>query len=217
MIRQGLTVGLVSLLVFFVVLIEYLDLQRSFFAWLVLLYLIFWTRKQRDWILLWVIYSFAFWGTQLGREDGTALLVLSTLAHASLIVASYFIPPHMQKNEHLLKVVAAFLVTPLACNNLFFHPFLSLFRLLLFIGTQFFFQETNSSGIGSVYLLFSKVEALLPLVATHLAVKALAKKYGKVIPILPTSSSSAFPATQEPPQPRSGTREYFKSIIGDDQ
>lgn len=202
--EEVLCLGSVCLIIFAQVIVERFELPRPVVAWLVLVYWICWNRKRnKDWIHLWVLYGFAFWSAQLAREDGTALLVITTLMQAALIVAGYFVPEPLLAKSWVKVAISVLLVTPLACNNLFFHPVLAIFRLAVFSAAARFVPHP----IGAVYLLFSKAEALLPLIMTHVVVRSVARNYGNVIPDLPI-------VTQKPPKETKPVRtSYFTTLL----
>lgn len=203
--QEVLRLGSVCVLISVQVIVDRFELARPTVAWMILIYWILWNRnRNKDWIQLWVLYGFAFWSAQLARDDGTALLVITTLMQAALIIAGYFVPASVLQNPWVHVAISVLLVIPLACNNLFFHPVLAIARLAMF----FVSERLVPNSISSVYLLFSKAEALVPLVLTHVVVRSVARNYGNVIPDLPIVS---------PPTPTKETKavkkSYFQSLI----
>ena len=228
MIKQIVLLGAVCLMLFVVILTEKMALPRAFVAWCILVYLIFWNannisidatdnnRSSSDWVHLWVFYGFAFWGADLDRDDGTALLVLTTLMHAALIVAGFFVPQAILRDSCARLVVSLLLTIPLACNNLFFHPLLAIVRIVCFLASS----ALTSNNLSSVYLLFSKAEALLPLIVTHVVVRSLSVNYGRVILELPTTVTpprEKIPAAKNHTSSNNADRHpkqnYFENLI----
>lgn len=194
----GSVVGLVA----WGAVVEFFGWPKSLVAALVLLFWIGW-HKDRHWVFLWVLYGFAFWATDLGRDDNAALLVLTTLVHVSMLIAGHLLPPSFLTDPRLGQLASVFLVIPLACNNLFFHPWVAMFRIVVFYVAEFFF-DGKRRWLTTPYLLFSKAEALIPLMASDVIVRLLVKKYGEVIPVLPTRTS-------QPPQQQQ--KSFFTTIL----
>jgi hypothetical protein len=130
---------------------------------------------------LWVVYSFAYWAIGLPDDDSSVLLVLVTLLHAGILAFGRWIPTGiiMQRRVVIRNMLVLLAIIPLSCNNLYLHPLLGLCRAALYSIVRLATPDRAATHwLMTMYILFSKIEALLPLMLWQLIVEVFVLKIG---------------------------------------
>jgi hypothetical protein len=135
--------------------------------------------------ILWCVYSVMYWACKMSEEDSFALLVVSTLVFAAIIIFEEWAPIGIRNahRAHIHTLQKILCILPVSCNNLLFHPWWGLFRFVLFSGVVYFKQREEA------YILFAKIEAFLPLLLWHGVVHVVACRLNPV-EVLPTTKAA---------------------------
>jgi len=110
----------------------------------------------------------SYYATESIFEEGTVLLVVSTILYGGEIVAAHFLRHTIAQRYVGIPLILVSLVMPVDCNNIFMRPILSLIRVLAFFGIYFITRSSESSSVNLVmYTLFAKFETFVVLVPLH--------------------------------------------------
>lgn len=170
-------------------MVRIVGIPDTFLGFVALIVLVLTTEIELP--ILWCVYSVMYWACKMSEEDSFALLVVSALVFAAIIIFEEWAPIGI-RNEHrtqiqiLQKVLC---ILPVSCNNLLFHPWWGLFRFVLFCCVVYF------KGKEDAYILFAKTEAFLPLLLWHGMVYVVSCKL-KPVEVLPTKAPNNSPGVK---------------------
>lgn len=149
------------------------DAPKTLVGWAIVVVL---GAEVKFWERHWIAYSVIYWACDMSQKDNFALIAVTTLAFAAITAAAVILPDAQYNTHRKNFFVAAQILTsiPVSCNNLLFHPFLGIIRFALFSSlVQFGKNKRQFTGL---YILFSKSEALLPLIIWHVLVHCANEK-----------------------------------------
>lgn len=165
-----------NVVIFFGVLLAYAFVElfnapKSVVGWTLLA-----TLEIKHYQILWIAYSIIYWASDLPKEDNFVLIAITTLAYAALISLAILLPQAVYSKHRVLitRATKGLVILPIVCNNLLYRPFLGCFRYGCYMLLEV--NKKNHHNVTGVYILFSKSETLLPLMAWHMIMEYLSWK-----------------------------------------
>ena len=142
---------------------------------------------------LWILYSFVFWSSRVAEEDSPLLLALTTVAQVVALIVRFL---YRRYEHHLYYPLMALLMLPNQCNNLYYFPLLSLFRIAVFLGLMQV-ERQNDGWLVHQVALFSKKEALVVVLSVYVFWKLKVEQPPPAVPVLPLAERPHSPTPRD--------------------